>query len=462
MIRHVLTSVVLAVLSAGTAGAVGPKHQRPDVHAPFAFRGDTADTVAAESLGDVKWFAVFKDEALQKLIRAGLERNLDIGIAAARVAQAQAQAGGARAEQFPSLSVTGAASRQQSVNPQPLSNSMGNSSQFGLSSVWQLDFWGRYRKATEAARAELAATVWGSKAVISSLIANLASAYFQLRELDLELDISRRTVAARRESLELTKTMEHNGAATMLDVRQAEKLVEAAARSIPDLEKRIAQQENLISILMGNNPGPVQRGQELLAIQLPPTVPAGLPASLLERRPDIRQAEQRLIAANARVGVAKSMYFPSLSLTGTGGFQSFSMTGLFDSKVYATGTSMTAPIFDFGRIRSGVRLSEAQKQEMVLVYRRTVQQAFREVADTLVALQKNGEYRERQQALTGSASEAARLAEIRFKGGVSSYLEVLTSQTDLFDAELGLAQAELNERLAVVQVYSALGGGWQN
>jgi multidrug efflux system outer membrane protein len=443
MIRHVPATALLAVLSLGTAGA-------------------TTDAATAESLGDVQWFTLFQDQALQKLIRSGLERNLDVRIAAARVAQAQAQAGGSRAEQFPSLTAAGAASRQQSVNPQPYPNSVGNSSQFGLSSVWQLDFWGRYRKATEAARAELAATEWGRKAVIASLVSNLASAYFQLRELDLELDISRRTVSARRKSLELTKAMEHNGAATMLDVRQAEKLVEAAARTIPDLEKRIAQQENLISILMGSNPGPIRRGQALLDTPLPPAVPEGLPSALLERRPDIRQAEQRLIAANARVGVAKSMYFPALSLTGAGGFQAYSMTGLFDSKVYAAGTSMTAPVFDFGRIRSGVRLSEAQKQEIVLTYRQTVQQAFREVSDALVALQKNREYRERQHALTGSAAEAAKLADIRFKGGASSYLEVLTSQTDLFDAELGLAQAELNERLAVVQVYTSLGGGWQN
>jgi multidrug efflux system outer membrane protein len=429
---------------------------------PSTYRGATTDAATAESLGDVQWFTLFQDQALQKLIRSGLERNLDVRIAAARVAQAQAQAGGSRAEQFPSLTAAGAASRQQSVNPQPYPNSVGNSSQFGLSSVWQLDFWGRYRKATEAARAELAATEWGRKAVIASLVSNLASAYFQLRELDLELDISRRTVSARRKSLELTKAMEHNGAATMLDVRQAEKLVEAAARTIPDLEKRIAQQENLISILMGSNPGPIRRGQALLDTPLPPAVPEGLPSALLERRPDIRQAEQRLIAANARVGVAKSMYFPALSLTGAGGFQAYSMTGLFDSKVYAAGTSMTAPVFDFGRIRSGVRLSEAQKQEIVLTYRQTVQQAFREVSDALVALQKNREYRERQHALTGSAAEAAKLADIRFKGGASSYLEVLTSQTDLFDAELGLAQAELNERLAVVQVYTSLGGGWQN
>lgn len=246
----------------------------------------------------------------------------------------------------------------------------------------------------------------------------------------------------------------------MLDVRQAEKLVETAARRIPNLEERTAQQENLISILMGDIPGPVPRGESLVGTQIAPSVPEGLPSSLLERRPDILRAEQRLVAANAQVGVAKSMYFPQLALTGSGGFQAYSITALFDSKVYTAGLSMTAPIFDFGRIRSGVRLSEAQKQEMILTYRQTVQQAFREVADALVAVQKGREYRERQQALTGAAAEAARLADIRYKGGASSYLDVLTSQTDLFDAEIDLAQANLAERAAVVQLYNALGGGW--
>lgn len=456
-----LIPAFLAAASLIQAGGIGPKYKRPDVPVPGAYRGATTDTATAESLGDAKWFTLFQDPELQGLIRKALEQNLDIRIAAARVAQAQAQAGGARAEQFPNISATGSASRQKSASTPFFPGFESNMSQLGLSSIWQLDFWGRYRKANEAARATLAASDWGRKAVISSLVANLASSYFQLREFDLELDIAKRTLAARQESLKLTQTLEHNGATSMLDVRQAEKLVETAARRIPDLELRITQQENLISILLGNNPGPINRGQPLLAMQLSPSVPEGLPSTLLERRPDIRQAEMRLVAANAQVGVAKSMYFPQISLTGSAGWQAYSMTGLFDSKVYNVGANMTAPIFDFGRIRSGVRLSEAQKEEMVLTYRQSVQQAFREVSDSLVAVQKNREYRERQAALTNSASEAAKLADIRYKGGASSYLEVLSSQTDLFDAEIGLAQAQLNERVAVVQLYNALGGGWQ-
>lgn len=453
--------ILIALLGSAGGCAVGPKYRRPDVAVPSAYRGATATPAAAESLGDTQWFTLFQDPELQKLIRTALEQNLDLRIAATRVDQAMARAGITRADQFPTIDASGSASRQKSASTPFFPGFESNMSQLGLSSVWQLDFWGRYRKANEAARATLAASDWGRKAVISSLVANVASSYFQLRELDLELDIAKRTLGARRESLKLTQTLEHNGATSMLDVRQAEKLVETAARRVPDLERAIAQQENLISTLLGSNPGPIPRGQPLLAVRIAPAVPEGLPSSLLERRPDIRQAEMNLVAANAQVGVAKSMYFPQLSLTGSAGFQAYSMTGLFDSKVYNAGASMTAPIFDFGRIRSGVKLSEAQKQEMVLSYRQAIQRAFREVSDSLVGVEKNREYRERQAALTNSAREAAKLADIRYQGGASSYLEVLGSQTDLFDAEIGLAQAQLSERVAVVQLYNALGGGWQ-
>lgn len=437
-VRRMSMIFIAVALILSTACAVGPKYQRPDVTIPSAYRGSTNDSATVASLGDVQWFKLFHDQELQRLIRTALDRNLDVQIAAARVAQAQAQAGITRADQFPAWTAGGSLSRQQSPSMPAFPGYVANTSQLGLSSIWQLDFWGRYRRETEAARASLAASEWGCKAVIASLVANVASSYLQLRELDLEIEIAKRTLGARHESLKLTRAMERNGAATMLDVRQAEKLVETAARRIPNLEERAAQQENLISILIGDNPGPIPRGETLVATQIAPSVPEGLPSSLLERRPDIRRAEQRLIAANAQVGVAKSMYFPQLALTGSGGFQAYSITGLFDSKVYTTGLSMTAPIFDFGRIRSGVRLSEAQKQEMILTYRQTIQQAFREVSDTLVAVQKSREYRERQQALTGAAAEAARLADVRYKGGASGYLEVLTSQTDLFDAEIDL------------------------
>lgn len=440
----------------------GPKYQRPAINAPATYRGAATETqAAAESFGDMKWDAVFTDEELRKLIRKALEQNFDVRVAAARVLQAQAQVSITRADQFPTINGTGSAGRSRSPSNPIFPGFEANQTQLGLSAAWQLDFWGRYRKATEAARATLLANEWARRAVVTSLVANVASAYFQLRELDLELEISKRTLAARQEALKLNQTLEKGGSISLLDVRQAEILVETASRTIPDLERQIEQQENLLSTLLGENPGPAPRGLKLIEQPLIASIPSGLPSALLERRPDIRQAEQQLIAANAQIGVAKAAYFPQISLTGTAGFQAYSMTGLFDSKVFNVGTSMTQPIFDMGKIRANVRLTEAQKQEMLLTYQKSIQQAFREVSDSLVAYQKNREYRERQQSLREAAQGAARLSDIRYKGGASSYLEVLTSETNLFDAELDLAKAQLNERTAIIQVYNALGGGWQ-
>ncbi|BDC47966.1 RND transporter [Bryobacterales bacterium F-183] len=457
---------LLMLLPLFVAGCTfGPKYQRPAVPAPTQFRGPVAgtdvDPAASASLGDAKWWDVFQDEELQKLIRTALAENLDLRAAAARIAQAQASVGITRADQFPTIDGTGSASRIRNPSNPVFPAFEANLSQLGLSAAWQLDFWGRYRKATEAARAELAATEWGRKAIIGTLVANVATAYFTLRELDLELEVSNRTLAARRESLTLNQTLEKGGAISLMDVHQAEILVEQAARNIPMLQKRIEQQENLISILLGRNPGPVARGLPLVQQPTPPQIPAGLPSSLLERRPDIRQAEQRLIAANARIGVAKAAWFPQISLTGTAGYQAYSIQGLFDSKVYNVGAGLTQPIFNFGRIRNNIRLTEAQKEELIATYQQSVQQGFREVSDALIAIQKNREYRERQQALENAARQATELSRVRYKGGVVSYLEVLQSETTLFSAEIELAQARLDERLAVVQVYNALGGGWQ-
>lgn len=456
---RMLLLVSAAALGAGCA--VGPKYQRPAVSAPGQFRGTAAAEASKESLGDEQWWRVFQDETLQKLIRAALDESPTIEIAAARVAQAQAQAGITRADQFPSIGAAGAVGRQKTAGMSVFPGYEANSAQLGLTAIWQLDFWGRYRKATEAARAEMMATEWGQKAVVATLVANVASAYFQLRELDLELDVSRRTLEARRESLELNRTLEKGGAISLMDVHQAEILVEQAATRIPDLETRIAQQENLLSMLLGRNPEEIERGRRITEQPLPPDIPAGLPSELLERRPDLQQAEWQLVAANARIGVAKAAWFPQISLTGSGGYQSFGIENLFDSKVYNTGLNLTQSIFEFGRIRSGVRLSEARKEELAATYRQAVQQAFREVSDALVASGKSRESRERQFALREAASRAAALSDIRYRGGVTTYLEVLQSQTSLFDAEIGLAQSELNERLAIVQLYAALGGGWR-
>jgi outer membrane protein, multidrug efflux system len=457
-----LAAVVFLAL---TGCMVGPKYKRPPVTVPDTYRGIAPDAgpQTATSIGDEKWWEVFQDPQLQGLIREALSQNYDVRIAATRVLQAQAVLGITRADQFPTIT-GGVSSSNERLPATRITPAFETSpTQVNLSLFWELDFWGKYRRATEAARANLLATEWGQKAVMSSLVSNVASAYFQLLELDSEMEISRNTLASRKESLRLVEVRAKGGATSMLDVRQSEQLVYTAAGTIPDLERRIEQQENLISILLGTNPAPVTRGKPLVESVILPTVPAGLPSSLLDRRPDIQSSEQLLVAANARIGVAKAAYFPQITLTAVGGYQSPALTNLFTGPagLWSFGGQLAQPIFTGGRIRSNVRLTEAQKQEAVLAYQQSIQQSFREVSDSLVAYRKNQEFRSQQELLTNSAQDATRLSDMRYRGGVTSYLEVLDSDTRYFDAQLSLAQARLNERLALVQLYNALGGGWQ-
>jgi len=418
---------------------------------------------AAESLGDQKWWEVFQDQQLQDLLHTALQHNYDVRIAATRILQAQAQVGITRSDQLPTISGGVEAVNQRSARTKFFPAFETSSNQVVLSLAWELDFWGKYRRATESARANLLATEWAREAVISTLVSDVAAAYFQLRELDLELEISRRTLVSRRDSLRITQMLASGGATSMLDVRQAEQLVFTAAGTIPDLERRIEQQENFISTLLGNNPGPVARGTKLTEQPHAPELPAGLPSSLLERRPDIRQAEAQLIAANAQIGVARAAYFPQINLTASGGYQSSALTSLFTAPagLWSFGGSLVQPIFTGGRIRSNVKFTEARQQETALAYQQTIQQAFRGVSDALVEYRKDREFREQQEQLTFSAQDAARLSETRYRGGATSYLEVLTNETNYFNAELALAQAQLNELLGLVRIYRNLGGGWQ-
>ena len=456
-------SLVMLLLSGCT---VGPNYKRPSVNVPDTYRGagpPEAQPPAAEPLGDQKWWEVFQDKQLQDLIHTALQQNYDVRIAATRIVEARAQVGIARADQLPTISAGAQAVNERYPRVKLYPQYETSSNQVDLSLAWELDFWGKYRRATESARANLLATEWARKEVIDTLVSDVAAAYFQLRELDLELEISRRTLASRKNSLQLTQTLANGGATSMLDVRQAEQLVFTAAETIPDLERQIEQQENFISTLLGNNPGPIARGTKLTEQPHPPQIPAGLPSSLLERRPDIREAEAQLIAANAQIGVAKADYFPQISLTATGGYQSSALTSLFTGPagLWSFGGSLAQPIFAGGRIRSNVRFTEARQQEAALVYQQTIQQAFRGVSDALVGYSKDREFREQQEQLTFSAQDAARLSETRYRGGATSYLEVLTNETNYFDAELGLAQAQLNELVALVRIYRNLGGGWQ-
>jgi outer membrane protein, multidrug efflux system len=473
---------ILLAMIALTGCAVGPNYRRPTVDVPVTYRGATADSSTsasdeakpaepkqpnsestAPSLGDEKWWEVFQDPQLQGLIRTALKNNYDVRIAATRVLQAQAQLGITRADQLPSLSAGGNITSVQSPKQGPIPAYEITEGQVAASAAWNLDFWGKYRRATEAARANLLANEWAQKEVMATLVANLATSYFQLRQLDLQLEISKRTFSSRNDSLKLTQTLEQHGIDSMLDVRQSEQLVYTAATEIPDFERQIAQQENAISILLGNNPGDVPRGLKLTEQPHAPVVPVGLPSSLLERRPDIHEAEANLIAANAQIGVARAAYFPQISLTGTAGYESPALTNLFTGPtgLWNLAASLTQPIFEGGRLKNNVRLTEAQRDQMVLTYQQTIQGAFRDVSNALVAYRKDQEFTARQQHLFESAQDAARLSEVRFKAGTTDYLEVLTNDTNSLSAELGLAQAQGNELIALVQLYQALGGGWQ-
>ncbi|HXZ33663.1 MAG TPA: efflux transporter outer membrane subunit [Terriglobales bacterium] len=485
------TIVVLFMLLFTCGCAVGPNYRRPKVDVPDAYRGAPSPQKAAQaqqgapqqpsqspeqSFGDQKWFEVFQDPTLQQLIRTALQNNYDVRIAAARILEARAQLGITRADQLPTVAAGATALNERDSKSNFPVCTNGNCAwatspayetdvnQVGASFAWDLDFWGKYRRATEAARANLLATEWARRTVISTLVSNVAASYFELRALDLQLEISQRTLATRQESLQLTRTLSDGGAGTMLDVRQAEQLVAAAAEEIPDFERRIQQQENFISTLLGDNPGPIDRGMKLTEQPHLPEVPAGIPSRLLERRPDIRAAEAQLMAANAQIGVARAAYFPQISLTGQSGFLSSAVSSLFTGPAgfWSFGGSLAQPIFAGGRIKSGVRLSEARKKEMVLTYQQTIQQAFRGVSDSLVGYQKNREFRQRQEELVLAAQDAARLSELRYRGGATSYLEVLTNETNAFNAELGLAQAQLNELVSLVEIYRNLGGGWES
>jgi multidrug efflux system outer membrane protein len=463
--RSIAVLFALSVLSTA-ACTVGPDYKRPMVVVPDTYRGAASDggpSPSASSLGDQKWWDVFQDDQLRSLLTAAVRQNFDVRIAAARILQAQAQLGIVRADQFPTVDAGAGSARERQPKSSQSAADETSALQIGVATTWELDFWGKFRRATEAARAELLASEWGRRAVVTSLVSQVAGAYFQLRTLDLDLDIATRTAASRRESLRLTEVRAQGGATSLLDVRQAEQLVFDAAGEIADLERQIAQQENFISTLLGTNPGSVPRGRSLTDQPHAPDVPVGLPSALLARRPDVAAAEQRLIAANADIGAAKAAYFPQISLTGGGGFQSTALSSLFSGPagLWSVGGALAQPIFNAGRTRSRVELARARREEATLVYQQTIQQSLRDVSDALVAYRKGRELREQLELLDRSATDARRLADLRYQGGATSYLEVLDSDTRLFSAEIGLAQAQLSELLALVQIYRSLGGGWQ-
>ena len=464
------TRLMVAILSAGLlAGcAVGPNYHRPKVATPAAFRGTSA-TLDAASLADEKWFNLFKDEQLQGLIRTALQNNYDVREAAARVEAARAALGITRADQYPTIAASADITKQRSSRNGsiPLPAGFKQERTFGTVAgnllSYEVDLWGRLRRATEASRAELLASKENQKVVAMTLVSDLATAYFNLLELDQEREIASRTLATRLQSLRLIEARQSHGLSTTLEVRQGEELVQVAAEAIPSIEERIERTENQISLLIGGDPGPIARQHPLTAQEMPPAVPAGLPSSLLDRRPDIREAEQNLVAANATIGVAKAAYFPQISLTGLFGFQSNQLSQLFtkSTNAWQFAPQLTQPVFTGGRIKSNVRFAEAQRNLAVVQYEKTIRTAFREVADALVSYRKSKEILDKQQVLVTTLQDRSQLSYRRYHGGVDTLLNALDADRDLFDAELRLAQVRRDELVSVVDLYRALGGGWQ-
>jgi NodT family efflux transporter outer membrane factor (OMF) lipoprotein len=461
-----------------TAGAillvackVGPNYRRPQAAVPPNFRAPTPlPAPEAASLANLKWFEVFHDEKLQDLIRTALVNNYDLRDAVTRVEQAHASLGITRSNQFPQVSALGALeiTRLSRDGQFPLQQSFLNSQyrNWGEAALnllsFEVDIWGRLRRATEAARANLLNAEENRKAVVSTLVSNVASNYFQVRELDAELTISQRTLETRVQSLQLTRHQEEHGTATLLDVRQAEQLVDSVAESITSLQQQIQQTENAIALLLGENPQTIPRGLTLNEQALP-DVPPGLPSALLERRPDVRANEQALIAANADIGVARAAYFPQITLTGIIGSQTASLAHLFSgpTNAWTFVPQITQPIFTAGRLKSGVRLAKAQRDEALVAYERSITTAFREVSDGLIAHEWTLAGRVEQAKLVAALQDRRRLAYIRYHGGLDTQLNALDADRDLLQAELGLAQIRYSELVSVVQLYRALGGGWQ-
>lgn len=463
--RSLACSTALLVVLAGCT--VGPNYHRPEVPAPPQFRG--ADTATSESLADSKWFDIFQDEVLKQFVTTALEQNHDVRIAADRVIEAQSQWKLQRSQLFPVVNGSASfdANKVSKIGASRLPpgfNFDSSYTQAGLGVSWQIDLFGRLRRLNEAARAQFLASEEARRGVVTTLIADVITQYIALRELDSELEIAHKTRDIAENGLRLTTLRKTRGAATGLDVHQAEQLLYTATSQIAAIEREIAQAENALNLLLGNNPGEIQRGKSLTDLKPPPQVPAGLPSALLDRRPDVRQAEETLVAANANIGAAKALAFPQISLTSFLGYQSRALSNLFTLPARSWSfvpASLTQPIFTAGAIRNGIRLTEAQQHEALENYSRTIQTAFREVSDALIGYRQNAEQRAQQELLVNALRDTQRLSILRYQGGLDSYLQVLDAERNLFQGQLLLAQLEREERLSIVQLYRALGGGWQ-
>jgi outer membrane protein, multidrug efflux system len=467
----VKTGVLLVLSFLCTSCLLGPDYHRPEYPTPEKYRGEGPGIPSRpleQSYGEIEWFELFRDPQLQELIRIALQENYDVKIAAQRVLAAREQVAITRSSLFPQVNAGGQWETERfsahGLIPFPIKKTDVSAGYVLGDLTWELDFFGRIRRATEAARADFFASDWNRKLVIQTLVTSLAQAYFQLLGYDLQLQLARSTVKVRQESVKLVKARYDFGWDSLAPVLMSENLLYGATQVVPTLERLIEQQENQISILLGRNPGKITRGKPLTEQSLKVTVPPGLPSALLERRPDILYAEQQLVAANALVGEAKALLFPQITLTGTAGWQSRALSHLFSgpASFWDIVAGLTQPIFRGGSLRAGVRQQEAQKEAAVLGYKKAVQQAFQDVSDSLVGARKIHETRLEVGKQRDALAKQTELAYQRYYGGVTNFLEVLDSDQQLFQVELTLAQSRTNEFLAIIALYRSLGGGWQD
>lgn len=456
--------LLLVLLAAGLAACtLGPDYVRPELDPPATYRGAGVDD-APGSIADLGWWQLYEDPVLGELITTALQDNLDLRIAVARLAQAQAVLGSTRLTLFPQVSASGGIERSQASADAtaPGGERLGTVEHARLGLSWELDLWGRLRRENEAARAQLLGAEYARRGVLVSLVAQVATAWFRLGSLDEQLAVTRATVQTRQRFLELTRAQSERGVVSGLDVASAEAQLAQARASIPEFERQVAQTEHALSLLLGRNPGGFERAPLEQASPMNPEIPAGLPSALIERRPDVLQAEQDLVAANARIGVAKAALFPSISLTGSYGSLSGEMNDLFSSgaRTWGIGVDLLQPLLDSERNLYRVDLADARKAEALAAYEKAVRNGFREVADALVARQKLAEVERAQDELVAAQQRAEEIATARYKVGYSSYFDVINADRDLFSAKLARASARLDARLATVQLYRALGGGW--
>ncbi len=454
--RKPLFAALLALLLGGCM--MGPDYFRPAVETPPAWR---LTEQSAKDLANTAWWEQFGDPVLNDLMATALRENKDLMIAAARIEEFAGNYGIVRSGLFPQVGAGYEASRQRNTLPGDVRSSTYNAYQVALSASWEIDIWGRIRRQTEAARAQLLASEEGRRGVILSLVGSVAGSYINLRSLDRQLEIARETAKSRGESYEIFKLRFSGGVISQLELSQNKSQYDEALASIPPLEKAVAQQENGLSVLLGRNPGPIPRGKSIDQLALP-AIPAGLPSDLLERRPDLRRAEQDLVAANALIGAAKAAYFPRISLTGLFGFASLDLGNLFDSasKVWQYAAPISMPIFTAGGLAGQLQAAEAVQQQALFGYQKAIQEAFREVNDELVSQDRTGAQLKAQKEQVQSLTQYSEIARLRYDNGYTSYIEVLDAERSLFNAQLQYTQTQQAQFQAMTNLYKAMGGGW--